>query len=113
MKIEVVLITGRTIKQGKGIYTGKDSVLYRQETETIELNAAVLEGLGVEEGDRVLVKTAFGQGVFTCRKGEVPENVAFIPYGLAGNSLIGAGTSGSGMPSYKGITAVVGRYEDG
>jgi len=113
VEIEVVLITGRTIKQGMGIYAGKDSDLYREETETVELNGSVLERLGIQEGDLVRVKTAHGEGVFACRKGEVPEKVAFIPYGLAANSLIGAGTSGSGMPSFKGIPAVVGRYEDG
>jgi formylmethanofuran dehydrogenase subunit D len=112
VKIEVVLITGRTIKQGIGLGRGKNSDLYREETGTIEVHSSVLERLGVKEGDLVQVKTSFGEAIFSCRRGEVPEKVAFIPYGLAANRLIGAGTGGSGMPGFKGIPVVVGRYQD-
>ncbi len=111
-EVEVVLVTGRTIKQGMGVGQGKQSELYRQETEAAEFNAEVLARLQVEEGDAVLITTEFGEDVFTVRKGDVPPEVVFLPYGTRANTLTGAFTEGSGMPAFKGLKARVRRCQE-
>ena len=111
MKVEVTLVTGRTINQGKGSILGKGSELYKNETATINLGAGVFQQLGLDPGQVVQVTTAYGQGIFIARKAVLPDNLAFIPYGLAANRLISAETSG-GMPAYKGLTAWIRRDSD-
>ncbi|HHT70808.1 MAG TPA: molybdopterin dinucleotide-binding protein [Firmicutes bacterium] len=113
MKVEVILITGRTINQGRGLMQGKESGLYRKETAVVELGAAVLEQLGLQAGDLVRVGTAFGEGIFSCRLADLPHNLAFVPYGPEANRLTDARTNGSGMPGYKGLQAWVGRDSSG
>lgn len=111
-EVEVVLVTGRTIKQGMGVGQGKQSDLYLQETAAAEFNAETLACLQVDEGDEVLITTEFGQDVFKARKGDLPPQIAFLPYGARANTLTGAVTEGSGMPAFKGLKARVRRCQE-
>jgi len=52
VKVEVILITGRTINQGRGLMQGKESG-YTERNCVVELGAAVLEQLGLQAGDLV------------------------------------------------------------
>lgn len=100
---KLILITGRSTKQGTGISTGKGHEDYRKETSTLQLNAADMERFGFKEGDAVLVKTAFGQALTYCIAEDLPEGMAFIAFGPATSQLSGGETYASGMPDTKGI----------
>jgi len=102
-----ILITGRTAKQGAALHKGKDSDEYRQATGFVEMGRPDREHLGIEEGQRVRVRTAFGEAEFELREGNLPEGMIFAPLGPAANALIGAETRGTGMPDSKGLEAEV------
>jgi len=104
---KLILITGRTIKQGEALHKGKDSDEYRQATGFVEMGHLDRENLGVEEGQRVRVRTAFGEAELELREGNLPEGMIFVPLGPAANALIGVETRGTGMPDSKGLEAEV------
>jgi len=111
-RVEAVLITGRTVKQGVGLAEGKHSDLYRQETGSVEMSAAAMAELGAAQGDSVIVSTEYGTAVFTCRNADLPDSIVFIPYGPSANRLTGHASGRSGMPAFKGIGCTV-RRDDG
>jgi formylmethanofuran dehydrogenase subunit D len=111
-RVEAVLITGRTVKQGVGLAEGKHSDLYRQETGSVEMSAAAMAELGAAQGDSVIVSTEYGTAVFTCRNADLPDSIVFIPYGPSANRLTGHAAGRSGMPAFKGIGCTV-RRDDG
>ena len=102
-----VLITGRTSKQGAALHKGKDSDEYRQATGFVEVGRPDRERLGIEEGQRVRVRTAFGEAELELQESDLPEGIIFVPMGPAANALIGAETRGTGMPDSKGLEAEV------
>ena len=104
---EFILITGRTAKQGAALHKGKDSDEYRQATGFVAMSRADRERLGVEEGQRVRVRTAFGETELELRGEELPPGILFVPMGPAANTLIAAETRGTGMPDSKGLEAEV------
>ncbi len=102
---EFVIITGRTIKQGENV-EDKFSKEYFEAVSIIELDDEDMEELGVKEGDRVKVKTEYGEVVLKVKKAEGKQKgVAFIPFGPYFSKLISAKTRSVGMPLYKGIKA--------
>lgn len=111
-RVEAVLITGRTVKQGVGLAEGKHSDLYRQETGSVEMSAAAMAELGAAQGDSVIVSTEYGTAMFTCRNADLPDSIVFIPYGPSANRLTGHAAGRSGMPAFKGIGCTV-RRDDG
>ena len=107
MMREFILITGRTTKQGQALHKGKDSDEYRQATGFVEVGRPDRERLGVQEGQRVRVRTAFGEVELELRESDLPEGMIFVPMGPTANALIGAETRGTGMPDSKGLKAEV------
>ena len=106
-KLTVTLITGRTTKQGTGISTGKERPEYREATSVIELNRADMSRSRLSDGDLVRLKSEFGTAEVECRRGDVPEGLAFMAYGPACNKLIGDETYASGMPDSKSMTVEI------
>lgn len=106
-EVHAILITGRTLRQGIGVAEGKDSETYLKETNQVELGPSTMERLGVKHGDSVEVFTDSGTGRFSCREGDLPDGVVFIPYGPPVNRLTQHATEGSGMPGFKGIPCTV------
>ena len=104
---KLILITGRTIKQGEALHKGKDSDEYRQATGFVEMGRPDRERLGIEEGQHVRVRTAFGEAELELRESDLPEGMIFVPMGPAANRLIGTETRGTGMPDSKGLKAEV------
>ena len=106
--LEVVLLTGRTRRQGVGLELGKLSDIYQESTTRIRLDAKDIEKVGVKPEETVTVKTDFGtvvlRAVIASRS---RPGIAFIPYGPWSNLLIGGGTDSTGMPSSKGLKAVI------
>jgi formylmethanofuran dehydrogenase subunit D len=95
--------------QGRGKELGKFSKEYFENVALCELSPNDMTALGVIEGGNVKVKTAYGEIVVkTCTsKQNLPEGVAFIPYGPWANQVTDPRTHGSGMPSLKGIDAEI------
>ncbi len=103
MSRRLILITGRTTKQGRTIHLGKGAKSYLDEISALELSEPDMEALQVADGDRVRISTAHGSSVMQCRKGTIPEGLAFVPYGVFVNALVGPDTQGTGMPDSKGF----------
>lgn len=108
MSIKVVLLSGRSIGQGRGKEAGKESQLYAEAVTSCELDQSDLKSLGVQPGANVRVATPSGSVVLVARRSAHPHpGIAFIPYGPWANVLTDQATGGTGMPSYKGIAAEI------
>lgn len=107
-QIEVVLISGRTAEQGASLEVGKTSDRYFKSVALIELSVADMESLGLGDGDPVEVATPHGSVVVESRSsGGLDPGLAFFPYGPWANQVFGSHTGGTGMPSFKGVKAIV------
>ncbi len=106
-EMELLLIAGRSLKQGTGLNLGKDSQEYREAVGTIELNAGDMGRLGLQEGAGVVVSTQFGQAVVRCKPANLPAGMAFLAYGPPTSDLMGDETYASGMPDSKDIAVTV------
>ena len=97
-----LLNPSRTAKQGAQINVGKDNEEYQAIVNTLSMHAADMQSLGIAPGDSVRVRTEFGEAIFQCEAGKVPEGMLFVPYGPPTCKLMGGGTDGTGMPLSKG-----------
>ena len=101
-----ILIPGRTSDQGCGISEGKFQDKYQREINTLQVNPADMERLGIVAGDRVRLTSAQGAvevAVAPSKGDELPEGLLFIAYGDLSSQLMAGDTHGSGMPTSKGI----------
>lgn len=106
--INVKLISGRTTRQGVGLEIGKTSDDYFKSVSYIEISNIDAGKIGLNEEDIVSVKTRYGSiNVFSRFSDDLESGIAFIPYGPWANRLFGSSTDGTGMPSFKGITAEI------
>jgi formylmethanofuran dehydrogenase subunit D len=105
--LSLTLITGRTRKQAHAMHQGKATDEYLQATGLVELNPADMARLGIADGDQVAVHSPEGRVSAVARQSDLPEGMAFIPMGPMANRLVGAGTDGTGMPSFKGLSVEV------
>jgi len=106
-KLNLILVSGRSTKQGTGISTGKEGSEYREVTNMVEMNPSDMEQSGLRDGDPVQLKSEFGMIDVICRRGDVPEGLAFIAFGSACNRLVGEETYSSGMPDSKHLNIEV------
>ncbi len=109
--IEVEIISGRTIDQGKTVEE-KLSEEYFKAVSYCEINEEEFRKLGLKDGDRVKVKTEFGEVVVFARVGEVPKGVIFIPMGPYANQVIADDTDGTGMPRFKGVRGTLEKTDE-
>jgi formylmethanofuran dehydrogenase subunit D len=107
LKKSWLLITGRTTRQADGLHQGRDSQAYREATELVEMNRDEMALLGVQEGQRVAIRTATGRVEVPAQAGDLPPGMLFMPLGPTANVLIGVETDGSGMPGFKGVAAEI------
>ncbi len=110
-KLEVSLLTGRTIEQGLGKDHGKLSKEYWESVAICTLDPGDMKSLGIKENESVKITTNFGSVVVRAKesaRGPHPK-VVFIPYGPWVNLIIDPRTQGTGMPSLKGISAQIER----
>jgi len=108
-KVKVTLLTGRTITQGVGKEIGKLSEEYLASVAVCELDPEDLKRLSIRENENIRVATEFGSVVLRAKESQRAPHpgVAYIPYGLWANAIIGPRTHGTGMPSFKGVPAEV------
>ena len=106
---KLILITGRSLKQGTGLNTGKESADYQEVVSTLELNPEDMERIGVQDGETVKVSASGGAITAQCRGTDVPAGLAFMAYGPLTSQLMEQETHGSGMPDSKGVEVEVHR----
>jgi formylmethanofuran dehydrogenase subunit D len=108
-KLQVTLITGRTIDQGVGKEQGKASDEYKDSVSICHVDPEDLKKLGIKEKSSVLVSTLYGSVVVKAIKSpRAPHpGLIFIPYGPWANAVINPETGNIGMPSLKGIPAEI------
>ncbi|MBN2243889.1 MAG: hypothetical protein JW793_14480 [Acidobacteria bacterium] len=97
----LILVSGRCTKQGEGISAGKGSPEYREATGAVSMNPSDMRRAGLRDGDSVMLHSEFGEVSARCLAGDMPEGLAFMPFGSACNRLVGGETCASGMPDSK------------
>ncbi len=103
-----ILITGRTLKQGESLEAGKFTQRYTDAVAICELSPNDMDALGVDDGQPIRVSTAHGAVVVAAKRSKnAGEGLFFIPYGPWANLIVSEKTRGTGMPTYKGIEALV------
>src|SRR5947209_17237426 len=79
----------RTSKQGQQINVGKDHGAYEAIVTTLTMHPDDMKELGVAAGASVRVRTETGEATFTCKDGNVPRGMLFVPYGPPTCRLMG------------------------
>lgn len=112
MTLKANLISGRTAQQGANL-EAKTYRSYFDACTYCELNSSDLEKLGVSEGDRLKVKTEFGEVVVFAKANDGnPDGLAFIPMGPWANAVVCPDTHGCGMPGFKGVPTEIETTEE-
>lgn len=108
-KLEVTLLTGRTIDQGTGKEYGKLTREYFESVTICQMDPEDMERLGVRANENIKVTTNYGSVVVKAIPSTKASHhkIAFIPYGPWVNLVMNPQTHGTGMPSLKGISAEI------
>ena len=108
---EAVLNTGRDWRQGMTMEgPGKDSEEYRDVIARCWMSEEDMKNLGVKEGDSVKVTMEDRSIIVLAHRSEYEDvfpGQVFIPMGFYANVLLGEGTTGTGMPNFKGLKVKV------
>jgi len=109
MGFKVILLTGRSLKQGMSKEVSKVSDKYMESVSICEIHPKDAEELRLREGDAMRVSTQFGSIIVRCNPSQnIPTpGVIFIPYGPYASMVIGSDTNSTGMPSFKGLQAEI------
>ena len=106
-KIDVKLISGRSIEQGIQI-ENKMSSEYFDVVAVCELNEKDMSKLGIRDEAHVMIKSKFGEVVVRARTdNRNPPGIAFVPMGPWANAVIDPSTGGCGTPQFKGVDVEV------
>lgn len=108
-KIQLTLITGRTIDQGVGKEMGKSSQEYFDTASICYLDQTDISKLGIKGKTNVRVTSKFGSVIVKANRfpfGSSP-GLVFIPCGLWANAVCGDDTYSMGMPLFKGFIVEV------
>ena len=100
----MILVPGRSQKQGTSLNEGKLKDEYKRVTSTAELNEKDMQRLKLKDGDKIKLKSDVGQTIVTCKskkEADLPTGMIFIPYGPPSSELMAADTAGTGMPMSK------------
>ena len=96
----MMLIPGRSSKQGTSLNKGKLKEEYLEVTSTLEMNKDDMEKIGLVDGDKVRLSNEIGETIVSCigkKPEDLSEGVLFIPYGPPSSQLLASDTAGSGM----------------
>jgi formylmethanofuran dehydrogenase subunit D len=105
-KIDVIILTGRTLQQGIGLEVGKVSEEYSKSVNYAEISRGDSRALGLTNGSPVEVTTARGKVVLYGRISEtLSPGLIFVPYGPWINQVLGPDTCCTGTPQLKGVPA--------
>ena len=110
----MILVPGRSSKQGTSLNKGKLKEDYIEVTSTVEVNEEDMLRLGLENGDQVRLKNEVGEAVVSCvgkKSSDLPEGMLFIPYGPPSSQLMDSDTAGTGMPMSKHMQVTIEKVE--
>ena len=110
MAERMMLIGGRTSKQGTTLCAGKFGAEYMQISSTLEMNVEDMARLGLSNGSKVRLRTAEGEAVLRCKGREtkdLPPGLLFMAYGPFSSELMAGDTAASGMPLSKNLDVEV------
>lgn len=103
---DVILITGRSLKQGMGLELGKTSEEYFNSVNYVEVNPKDVASFGLKEGVPALLSTDQGEVVLNWHVSEgLTPGMVFVPYGLWANQVLGYDTKCTGTPQFKSVNA--------
>lgn len=108
-KLQLTLITGRTIDQGVGKELGKSTREYLETAALCYIDPVDLSKLGMTNGKNVKVTSRFGSVIVKAQRfprGSHP-GIIFMPCGTWANAVCGDDTYGMGMPLFKGFPVEV------
>jgi formylmethanofuran dehydrogenase subunit D len=107
--LKVLLLTGRTVEQGREKERSKFSREYMESVAACYIDPDDMEGFEIRENSSIRITTSLGSVVVKARKSLRAPHVGsvFIPYGAWANLLIGSETDSVGMPSFKGVPAEI------
>ena len=104
MTEKMILIPGRTGKQGTTLNQGRLKPDYIAVTSTLEINRDDMQRLGLADGDPAPLSNETGETVARCL-GKKPEDLPagtagtlFIACGPPSSALMASDTAGGGMP---------------
>jgi formylmethanofuran dehydrogenase subunit D len=106
----MLLIGGRSSKQGTSLCAGKLGNEYIEVSSTVEMNTDDMARLGLKDNDRVRLRSASGEAVVSCKgraPKDLPSGLLFIAYGPLSSRLMTGDTAGSGMPLSKNLEVEV------
>ena len=112
MPEEIILIPGRTSRQGTSLNEGKYTETYLEEINTLQIAPEDMERLGLADGDQVRMWNEVGEVEVPCKtakRDELPPGMLFISYGDKSSQLMGGETHGTGMPDSKGLDVFIER----
>jgi formylmethanofuran dehydrogenase subunit D len=108
-KLNVLVLTGRTIDQGKGKEMGKLSDVYQKDVTQCQIDPEDMKALKLRQNTNVKVTTKFGSVVLRAVKslrGPHPKMI-FIAYGPWASMISDPESHGTGMPSLKGMSGTL------
>ena len=114
MTNKMILVPGRSSKQGISLNKGKLKDEYRQVTSTLEVNEDDMKKLGLVNGDQVRLSNEVGEAIVSCigkKSTDLPEGMLFIPYGPPSSQLMDSDTAGTGMPLSKHMEVLIEKFE--
>ena len=108
-KIQVILLTGRSLSQGREKEQGKLSESYFKSVACCEINEEDIKEIGLDYGENVRISTKIGSVVLKAiaPKQNLERGIVFTPYGIWATQISGSETDGTGMPSYKGVSSTL------
>lgn len=104
MSEKMILIPGRSSKQGTSLNQGKLKDEYKTVTSTLEINTDDMNRIGLVDGDKVRLSNHIGETIVQCigvKPDDLPTGTLFIAYGPPSSQLMESDTAGSGMPLSK------------
>lgn len=107
--LKVLLLTGRTVEQGREKERSKFSREYMESVAACHIDPNDMVAFEIRENSNIRITTSLGSVVVKARKSlRAPHaGSVFIPYGAWANLLIGSETDSVGMPSFKGVPAEI------
>jgi formylmethanofuran dehydrogenase subunit D len=112
----MMLIGGRTSKQGTSLCAGKLGAEYLQISSTVEMNVEDMARLGLSNDSKVRLRTPVGEAVVRCKGREtkdLPPGLLFMAYGPFSSELMAGDTAATGMPISKNLDVEVEPVVDG
>lgn len=107
-RLKAVLVTGRSLAQGRGKDAGKFTGLYGEAAARCEMDRSDMEALGVEEGGFVKVSSPYGSTILRVAASRYSHpGLIFVAYGPWVNMVVPPETGGTGIPRSKGVEVVV------